>query len=82
MVFDEVNALTENRIAAAKQMIGAATIADTINIQTALFKTEHKKGQAFAKCFTDLAQAVANDALKPMQAQVTRNLKAFNVKAA
>ena len=77
-----MNALTENRIAAAKQMIGAATIADAINIQTAFFKAEHKKGQAFAKSFTDLAQAVANDAFKPMQAQVTRNLKAFNVKAA
>ena len=82
LVFDEVNALTENRVAAAKQMIGAATIADAINIQTALFKAEQKKAQAFAKSFTELAQAVANDALKPIQAQVTENLKSFNVKAA
>ena len=82
LLFEEVNAVTENRAAAAKKMISAATITDAINIQTALFRAEQNKAQGFTKSFTELAHAVANDALKPMQAQVTENLKAFNIKVA
>ena len=82
LVLGEITALADSRVAAVKQVIGAKDITDAIDIQTALIKAEQEKVVAFTKSFTDLAQAVVNDAFKPMQSQVTENLKAFNIKAA
>ena len=82
LVMDEVSALTEGRVAAVKKVIGAATIADAVDAQTAFIKSEQEKFAAFAKTFTELAQAVANDAFKPVKAQVEENMKALNIKAA
>ena len=82
LVLGEITALADSRVAAVKQVIGAKDITDAIDIQTALFKAEQEKVAAFTKSFTDLVQAVANDAFKPVQSQVAENLKAFNIKAA
>jgi len=82
LVMDEVNTLAESRVAAVKKVIGAKTLADAIDVQTALIKAEQEKFAAFAKSFAELTQAVANDAFAPVKAQAEENMKALNIKAA
>lgn len=82
MVMDEVAALAESRVAAVKKVITAATVADAFDAQAAFIKAEQEKFAAFAKTFAELAQAVANDAFKPVKAQVEENMKSIKIKAA
>jgi phasin family protein len=82
LMMDEVAALAESRVAAVKKVITAATVADAFDVQAALFKAEQEKFATFAKTFTELAQAVANDAFKPVKAQVEENMKSLKIKAA
>ncbi|MEK9724359.1 MAG: phasin family protein [Rhodospirillaceae bacterium] len=82
MVMDEVAALTESRVAAVKKVIGATSVADAFDAQTAMFKAEQEKFAAFAKTFAELAQTVANDAFKPVKVQAEENMKALKIKAA
>lgn len=82
LVHDEVNAVAEARIAAVKQVINAKTFKDVIDVQTALIKAEQQKAVAFVEAVAKLTEKVANDAAKPVQKQIEKNLKALNVKAA
>lgn len=82
LVQGEMSKLVEGRIAAFKTMLGASSIKDAIEVQTALIKNEQALAQSFVESFVNLGQNVANDALKPVQAQATENMKAINLKVA
>ena len=82
LVYNQIASVAENRVAAAKKMINATSPQDVIGVQTALFEAEQLKAKVFVQALAKLTQSVANDALKPVQAQVAENLKAFSVKAA
>ena len=82
LVQEEMTHLVDGRVAALKGVIGATTIKDAVDVQLALVKAEQASVKSFFEAFAKLGQAVTNDALKPVQTQVTENLKALNVKAA
>lgn len=82
LVQSEMTKIVEGRIAAFKTLLGATSINEAIQVQTDLVKTEQALAQSFVESFVTLGQGVANDAMKPVQAQATENLKAINLKVA
>lgn len=82
LVQKEAARLFENNTAAFEEMINAKNPQDIFAIQKAHFDAEQVKAKTFFEAIAKLAQNVANDALKPVQAQVAENLKMLNVKAA
>lgn len=82
LVQGEVKTLIDGRIAAMKRIFGATTPMEAFDAQMALVRSEQAAFQGLATAMGELGQSVANDALKPVQAQVAENLKALNLKVA
>jgi len=68
--------LYANRVAGIEKLFAAGSVADAIALQLELAKAEQEKQAALAEQFGKLVQDVANDVLKPIQAQAEANWKA------
>lgn len=82
LVQDEMTKLVDGRTAALKTVIGATSLQDAFAAQIALIQSEQAQAKALFGAFTKLGQSVANDALKPVQAQIAENMKAINLNVA
>ncbi len=76
---DAVKANSDASFALAKDLFGAKTLADVIELQTAFARQQFDTLTAQFKEFQDLAQKVATDATKPMQAHVEKAFKDIKV---
>lgn len=72
------NGLYADRVAGIEKLFAAGSIADAVALQLDFVKAEQEKQVAIAEQFGKLAQDVANDVLKPIQAQAEANWKAVS----
>jgi phasin len=77
---DAVKANSDASFAFAKDLFGAKTLADVIELQTAFARQQFDTMTAQAKEFQELAQKVMTDATKPITAHVEKSFK--EIKAA
>lgn len=77
---DAVKTNSDASFAFAKDLFGAKTLADVIELQTAFARHQFDTMTAQMKEFQELAQKVMTDATKPMTAHVEKTFK--EVKAA
>jgi phasin len=77
---DAVKANSDASFAFAKDLFGAKTFADVIELQTAFARQQFDTATAQLKEFQDLVQKVVADTAKPMTAHVEKTFK--EVKAA
>ncbi len=77
---DAVKANSDASFAFAKDLFGAKTLADVIELQTAFARQQFDTATAQFKEFQDLAQKVVTDTAKPMTAHVEKTFK--EIKAA
>lgn len=77
---DAVKTNSDASFAFAKDLFGAKTLADVIELQTAFARQQFETMTAQMKEFQELAQKVVTDATKPMTAHVEKTFK--EVKAA
>lgn len=68
--------LYADRVAGVEKLFAAGSIADAVALQLELAKAEQDRQVALVEQFGKLAQDVANDVLKPIQAQAEANWKA------
>lgn len=69
------NGLYADRVAGIEKLLAAGSIAEAVALQLELVKAEQEKQVALAEQFGKLVQDVANDVLKPIQAQAEANWK-------
>lgn len=77
---DAVKANSDASFAFAKDLFGAKTLADVIELQTAFARQQFDTMSAQVKEFQELAQKVMADASKPISAHVEKSFK--EIKAA
>ena len=77
---DAVKANSDASFAFAKDLFGAKTFADVIELQTAFARQQFETATAQFKEFQDLVQKVVADTTKPMTAHVEKTFK--EIKAA
>ena len=77
---DAVKANSDASFAFAKDLFGAKTLADVIELQTAFARQQFETATAQFKEFQDLVQKVVADTAKPMTAHVEKTFK--EIKAA
>ena len=77
---DAAKANSDASFAFAKDLFGAKTFADVIELQTAFARQQFDTMSAQFKEFQELAQKVVTDTTKPMQAHVEKTFK--EIKAA
>jgi phasin len=76
---DAVKANSDASFALAKDLFGAKTFADVIELQTAFARQQFDAFTAQLKEFQELAQKVVTDTTKPMQAHVEKTFKEIKV---
>ena len=79
-LIDAVKANSDASFAFAKDLFGAKTLADVIELQTAFARQQFETATAQFKEFQDLVQKVVADTAKPMTAHVEKTFK--EIKAA
>ena len=77
---DAVKANTDASFALARDLFGAKTLADVIELQTAFARKQFETATAQIKEFQDLAQKIVTDTTKPVTTQVEKTFK--EIKAA
>jgi phasin len=74
---DAVKANSDASFALAKDLFGAKTLADVIELQTAFARQQFDTMSAQFKEFQELAQKVVTDTAKPMSTHVEKTFKDF-----
>jgi phasin len=76
---DAAQANTEASFSLAKDLFGAKTVSEVIELQTAFARKQFDAFTAQAKEFQDLTQKFVTDTTKPVTAKVEKTFKEFKV---
>lgn len=76
-----INALVDARVAGAEKLFSVKDVATAAQLNIELIKAEQAKQVELAEAVAKLAEAVAQDVLKPIQVQAEANVKALQEQA-
>lgn len=83
--FGKVGSLAKDQIAQlegqagdVKSVLGVKDPKEAVDLQIEMATAGHKQFTAFAEAFAQTTQEIANDVLKPVQAQAAANLKVLS----